>query len=206
MLACKVELNTALENFVKQCYTRIKQRITSSLSKKEFEGKELVTLVYTMNALQVELDEIKEWYLDAYNAVPGVTLLESFAAWYDKLVAADLKVVLNAWEHRSSEKDFPVLFFELYFAARRLWLWAETNLHEATIAKFRLSDYLEWFFPFVTSWLIQCKATALQMTRRSMETDELVRAQIFVERDMGFLIPIVQYPFSITRRTGMCFV
>lgn len=60
-----LELTAALENFVKECYENIRHRVNIGLSQSNFEGRELVTLVKTMDALVGELDDIKAWYENA---------------------------------------------------------------------------------------------------------------------------------------------
>mmetsp|Transcript_28224 Transcript_28224/g.84445 ORF Transcript_28224/g.84445 Transcript_28224/m.84445 type:complete len:1475 (+) Transcript_28224:40-4464(+) len=166
-----VELTAALENFVKECYENIRHRVKTSLGA-EFEGHELVMLVRTMDALVIELEGIQTWYHNAYRDIPGMVLTNSFALWYDKLVSADLRSVLSMWEHRCTENDFPWLFFNVLFSARRLWDWMELNLGEMSVADFRLFQYREWFYPFVTAWLIQSKAAALHMVERAINLDK----------------------------------
>jgi hypothetical protein len=166
-----LELTTALENFVKECYENIRHRVKASLGS-EFEGHELVMLVRTMDALVVELEGIKTWFHAAYSEVRGMVLTHSFSMWYDKLVSADLRSVLSMWEDRCTENNFPFLFFNLLFSARRLWDWMEVNLGELSIADFRLFQHREWFYPFVTAWLIQSKAAALQMVERAINNDK----------------------------------
>jgi hypothetical protein len=60
-----LELTVALENFVKECYDNIRHRVNGGMDESNFEGRELVMLVKTMDALVVELNGLKEWYESA---------------------------------------------------------------------------------------------------------------------------------------------
>ena len=52
--------------------------------------------------------------------------------------------------------------------ARAIWRFIEANVPESTHHRYHLIDYQDWFLPCVTDWLIQSKASAMEMVMLSV--------------------------------------